>query len=184
MRQEGGARTFWAWLGFDSPADRAHAGQLVMAASSAARQPGFYGSGRVADTFTGRFELMCVFAALVTRRLHAIPEAARLGQAFSNALFSSFDAALREAGEGDLSVAKRMKGLARANLGRVQAYSAALDAGSAPDLAAALSRNVWNEEAAPFAAPLANYVIEVERALAALSPADLAVAERWPAWRG
>jgi cytochrome b pre-mRNA-processing protein 3 len=181
MRQEGGARSVWSLLGLDSPADRAQARLLVAAASGAARQPRLFGPGRVADTFTGRFELVALHAALLMRRTGREPGARRLAQAVANRLFASFDEALREIGEGDLSVAKRMKGLARAYFGRLKAYEAALDAGDRNALESALSRNIWNQDAAPFAAALAAYVEAAELALAASPLAALADAAAWPA---
>jgi cytochrome b pre-mRNA-processing protein 3 len=181
MRQEAGARSFWHLLGIDSPADRAQAIAILAAATAAARQPALYGDGRTPDDFSGRFEQACLHGALALRRLNAEPGGRRLAQAFANRLFSSFDAGLREVGEGDLSVAKRMKSLARAFYGRLGAYSAALDAKDAAGLAATLSRNIWDADDAPFAAPLAAHTLAAEQALAALPVDRLADAAAWPA---
>jgi cytochrome b pre-mRNA-processing protein 3 len=181
MRQEGGARSLWSWLGLDSPADRAQARLLVAAAARAARQPSLFAPGRVADTFSGRFELVAVHAALLMRRTAREPGARRLAQAVANRLFATFDEALREVGEGDLSVAKRMKGLARAYFGRLKAYETALEAGDHGALARALSRNIWDEDAAAFAAPLASYVETADAALRATPLDALANAPAWPA---
>ena len=182
MRQEGGARGFWTWLGLDSPADRVKARPVVSAASRIARQPALYGPGRIDDTFTGRFEAMTLFGSLLQRRMDGEPNAKTLAQAVSNRLFSSFDEALREAGEGDLSVAKRMKSLARAYLGRLQAYDAALAARDKAALTVALSRNIWNADEAAFAPSLASYAGAVDQALAGLSLEDLADPAKWPAF--
>jgi cytochrome b pre-mRNA-processing protein 3 len=182
MRQEAGARSFWHLLGLDSPADKTRAEAIVAVSMAAARQPSLYGEGRTPDSFPGRFEQACLHGALAMRRLNAEPGARRLAQAYANRLFSSFDAALREVGEGDLSVAKRMKGLARAYYGRFEAYSAAMAAKDEAALAGALARNIWDSDAAPFAAPLAAYALKADAALADLPCARLDEAGVWPAF--
>jgi cytochrome b pre-mRNA-processing protein 3 len=164
----------------DAPADRAQARALADAAQSAARRPGLYGEGRVTDDFSGRFEMAALYAIILTRRIGAGREAQRLAQAVSNRIFQSFDEALREAGEGDLSVAKRMKALARAFYGRLQSYERALDAADPAALAAALSRNIWDQDDAPFAAPLAAHIIAVDRALAGADLFAMAAPAAWP----
>lgn len=129
------------------------ADRILAAAMQAARDPEFYGNGRTPDTFDGRFELATAFGVLALLRLKAAPEADRVAQVFTDKLFRLFDAGLREAGVGDLSVARRMKGLASAFYGRMTAYGPALTDDVA--LSEALGRNIWNDPAAPFAPTLA-----------------------------
>jgi cytochrome b pre-mRNA-processing protein 3 len=134
----------------------------------------------VPDTWPGRFELVVLHGVLATRRLNTDPEAHGLAQAVSNRLFSTFDEALREVGEGDLTVAKRMKGLARAFLGRLGAYGAGLDAKDEAALAGAMARNIWNIEESASAGALARYALGVEAALAERALDDLAQVSSWP----
>jgi cytochrome b pre-mRNA-processing protein 3 len=129
------------------------ADRILEAVSQAARAPELFGEDRTPDTLTGRFELMTAFAGVALLRLRASPESEQIAQVFTDRLFRHFDAGLREAGVGDLSVAKRMKALAGAFYGRLGAYDAVLDEPQA--LAAALSRNIWNVDAASFAPVLA-----------------------------
>ncbi len=129
------------------------ADRILFAVSQAARDPDLYGEGRAPDTLTGRFELMTAFAAVALVRLKSAPDADRVSQAFTDRLFRHFDAGLRESGVGDLSVAKRMKALAGAFYGRLGAYGGVFEDAAALD--AALSRNIWNADAAPFAPVLA-----------------------------
>jgi len=70
-------------------------------------QSRLFGEGRIADTLEGRFELMTLHAAWALIRLKRKPSAEALGQTFTDALFSQFDAGLREAAVGDLAVPKR-----------------------------------------------------------------------------
>jgi cytochrome b pre-mRNA-processing protein 3 len=58
-------------------------------------------------------------------------------------MFSDMDVSLREMGVGDLSVGRRMRAMWEAFNGRALAYDAALAAGDAAALEAALMRNVW-----------------------------------------
>ena len=135
---------------------RADAGALHAAVVARARDPQFYEGLAVADTVEGRFEMLCVHAFLVLNRLKGEGEAgAPLGQAMVDTLFLDLDRALREMGVGDLSVAKRMKTLAQAFYGRLEAYEQALAAGGPGSgmLAAAVARNVFADgQPAPDAA--------------------------------
>jgi cytochrome b pre-mRNA-processing protein 3 len=64
---------------------------------------------------------MALFGSLAMIRLQADASATPLAQRFADRLFRLFDAGLREAGVGDLSVPKRIRGLAGAFYGRLQA---------------------------------------------------------------
>lgn len=120
--------------------------RLYLRVAEAARQPAFYRDLQAPDTVEGRFELVTLCTQLAVRRLRALPAPAPdLAQDLVDAVFSHFDAALRELGVGDISVPKRMKTIASAFLGRAKAYEDAL--GDPDALRAALLRNVWNDAA-------------------------------------
>lgn len=139
--------------------DRLHA-EIV----AAARDPAFFTSYGVADTFEGRFEILTLHAWLVLRRLATLPPPApEIAQDLTDTLFRHFDIALREMGIGDTSVPKRMRRLAEAFLGRCGAYDTALRGGS-PALLAALARNVYAGTGDP--SRLAHYVELADAALA------------------
>lgn len=124
----------------------------------------------VPDTFEGRFEILTLNAGLVLRRLSFLPEPGPgLAQSLSNAIFSGFDDALREVGISDVGVAKKMKKLARAFMGRGAAYWDAHAEGEAA-LAAALARNVLGGRGD--GSPLAAYFLRV-RALFDETPLDI-----------
>ncbi len=130
-----------------------------------ARRPVFYADYGVADTVSGRFDLLVLHLALVLRQLREAPEAVRpLGQGLFDAFCRDIDGNLREMGVGDLAVPKEMKRFGEAFYGRAAAYDRAL-AGEA-DLAATLARNVLGGEAHPAAGRLAAYVRQTEGALA------------------
>jgi cytochrome b pre-mRNA-processing protein 3 len=137
--------------------DRLH-GEIV----AAARQRALFTDYAIEDTFEGRFEAVALHAALVLRRLNAMaPPAPDIAQDLTDAFFRHFERALREMGVGDISVPKRMKGLAEAFLGRGGAYDLALREGA--DLAAALARNVYGGRGNP--GRLARYVAAANAAL-------------------
>lgn len=163
------------------PFARSHASRdaetLLERVQAASRQAGLYGPGRVPDTLEGRFEAMTLFSALALIRLRAEPSAASLGQHFTDKLFHSFDAGLREAGVGDLTVPKKMRGLAGRFYGRLEAYAGPVAAGDPGALAEAIARNFGIEGA--FAAELASQALAMAQTQAGEPIAALLGA--WPA---
>ena len=151
--------------------------ELYGAAVAAARKPWFFEALGVPDRLDGRFDLIGLHAALVIRRARrdADPRGAALAQAVFDAMFADMDINLREMGVSDLTVGKRVKRMWEAFHGRAQAYEAALDAGDAGALAAALQRNVWREEGEPGPAAhrLAAHALRTAAALEAQPLPDL-----------
>ncbi|MDB5415608.1 MAG: ubiquinol-cytochrome chaperone [Rubritepida sp.] len=143
---------------------------LYGAAVGMARAPEFYAQRGVPDTAAGRFELVALHTSLLIRRLRMAGDRTgdALAQAVFDAMFSDMDVNLREMGIGDLSVGKRVKMLWEGFHGRSQSYAEALDAGDAPALAEALSRNIWVKEPVPEGAAdsLAQYAIRLDKVLA------------------
>jgi cytochrome b pre-mRNA-processing protein 3 len=144
-----------------------------------ARTPAFYLEGGVPDTVSGRFDLMIVHVFLVARRLMAEggegPPA--MAQDLVDRFFADMDASLRELGVGDLSVPKKIKGMAEAYKGRASAYAAALEAQDDRALSEALGRNLYPDDLTPPAgapAMLAAYMRRGALALAGQDWAELA----------
>ena len=131
---------------------------------AAAREPVLFTEYGIEDSLEGRFEALTLHAALVLRRLNRMqPPAPEMAQDLTDALFHSFDGALREMGVGDTGVPKRMRTIAAAFLGRATAYDLALNSGT-PELAAALARNVYAGRGNPDR--LVRYVETASQALA------------------
>ena len=78
-----------------------------------ARLPAFYGVAAVPDTPTGRFAMVALHGFLVMDRLGQEPEARNFSQELFDLMFADMDRNLREMGVGDLSVGKKVKGLAQ-----------------------------------------------------------------------
>ena len=154
--------------------------RLLEAVTEASRRPGLSPAGRIPDTLQGRLEAMAFFGSLAMIRLRADDGAGPLAQAFADKLFRAFDAGLREKGIGDLAVPKRMQKLAASFYGRLEAYGAGIEAGEGAALAAALSRNVFADEAHAFAPVFAEHVLTVARTQAEASVDALFSASGWP----
>jgi cytochrome b pre-mRNA-processing protein 3 len=139
-----------------------------------ARRPEFYGHAGVPDSLDGRFEMISLHMFLVLNRLKSAEPAIStesLGQALCNAMFADMDASLREMGAGDLGVGGRVKRMASGFMGRVAAYSAAIQA-EGSELAQALRRNVYGTTEVEDATVL-RLAIYVRAATATLARQDL-----------
>jgi cytochrome b pre-mRNA-processing protein 3 len=148
----------------DAP-EIAAAKQLHGGIVNRARSPVFHADFRVPDTIDGRFDLLTLHAFLVLEALRELGEPGdRLGTRLATELFGGFEAGLRELGVSDMGLSKRIKAMADAFYGRVQAYSGAL---SKESMAAALIRNLYRGDATCFraASALAAYVQHVREAL-------------------
>ena len=156
--------------------------RLLETVTASSRQPALFGEGRIPDTLEGRFELMALNASLALIRLRSAEGAERLAQAFTDKLFRLWDAGLREDGVGDLVVPKKMRKLAGAFYGRLDAYAGPLALKDEPALASALGRNVFGDAQHGFAAPLAAHVCAVAAAQADAELDTLFTPEGWPAY--
>lgn len=167
----------WPWAGSRARSD-AH--MLVAAVSGAARQPALFGPGRLPDSMDARLEAVTLFASLAFIRVRREPGAGPLAQHFADALFRHLDAGLREAGVGDLAVPRRMRKIAAAFYGRLEAYASALAAGEPGALEAALVRNMLGEAGAGFAPALAAHAFRLAEIHSGAPLAALFDARAWP----
>ncbi|MBV1702355.1 MAG: ubiquinol-cytochrome c chaperone [Hyphomicrobiales bacterium] len=131
---------------------------------AASRQKAFYLEYGVADSFEGRFEMVAIHSGLLLKHLQSLPAPGKdVAQDLIDAVFESFDTALREIGVSDVSVGKKMKQLAEAFLGRTRALDAALSKDDLMALQTTLSRNALAGEGD--SARLAQYVLQVQAGL-------------------
>ncbi len=136
-----------------------------------ARVPDFYEEFGVADSVEGRFELIVLHLALVTRRLGREDKGAALSRALVDRFGRDMDDNLREMGVSDVTVPKKMKRMFEALYGRSRVYRRALDETGLQALEAALARNVFGgraRERPGAAAQLAAYVRRAARELDAV----------------
>lgn len=154
---------------------------LYAAAVAQARRPGLYTDLAAPDTREGRFELYSLHIILLLDRLKGQgPQAEETAQVLVDRFTRGLDDAFRELGVGDLSVAKRIKKLAEAFLGRARSVDQAFEA--LPDrrtLSALLARTLYDGDDARSAA-LADYLVRSREVLAAQAlDALLAGETRW-----
>ncbi len=130
---------------FSSGPRDAAARRLYVSVVKQARQPEFYLYCGVPDTADGRFDMILLHAFLLLRRTKRDHDrTADLGQAFFDLMFADMDQNLREMGLGDLAVGKRVKGMAAAFYGRIQAYEDGLS-GDDTTLVDSLRRNLYRK---------------------------------------
>ena len=135
------------FLGFTDKSTRSNADALYGRIVLQARKPAFYEEFGVADTIDGRFDLIVLHAFLVLRRLGMGAETTEgLRQELFNAMFMNMDSSLREMGVGDLSVGKKIKKMATAFYGRVEAYEVPMSENDGSGLAEAVARNLFRGE--------------------------------------
>lgn len=152
-----------------SPSDAVFAVYSAIVAQS--RQPRFYAEWGIADTVTGRFDMICLHLVLLFRRLRAEQRgASEFSQAVFDLFFKDMDQSLRELGAGDLAVPKKIQKMGSIFYGLLASLSAALDAGDAAAVEAVLVRNVYGDEPVPQSSLLAAYLLE-QSALLAAQPA-------------
>lgn len=144
---------------------RQQAERLYEAVVCAARLPAIFRDDGAPDTPEGRFEVLTVVMALAMRRLKSLGERA-LSEELVAVFFQNLDDQLREMGVGDLSVGKKIRRLAEAFYGRVQAYDAALQQTDDEALRGALARNVLASDAPAAATGLALRVRQYDQSLA------------------
>jgi len=124
--------------------DQAHL--LYLEITQAARMPEFYIRYGVDDTLDGRFDTLTLLVVLTVRRLQKAGQKGRnLAQEVIDMMFADMDLSLHEIGVSENKVGKKVKTMATAFLGRMNTYSAALDAGDKAALAAALARNLYRD---------------------------------------
>jgi cytochrome b pre-mRNA-processing protein 3 len=104
-------------------------GQAYDGLMKAALAPDFYLAGDVADTFEGRAQMVTLHASLAIRRINTIAgaESAKIAAALNTRVLDGFDAAYREQGVGDSSIARKVRKLAEAHYGLGTVVSTALD---------------------------------------------------------
>ena len=150
--------------------------KLYAAAIEVARRPIFYEQFGVKDSVDGRFDSLSLVVILIMRELkNCGADGKEFSQQLFDSMFADMDLSLREMGAGDIGVSKRVRTMAEAFLGRLDAYVTALDHNDRTALAAALRRNLFRDDAD--ADPLGNGAVDYVFALASeitnLDPDDL-----------
>ena len=139
--------------------------KLYAVAVEVARRPLFYQQFGVQDSVDGRFDSLTLVVILIMRRLQSCGvNGKEISQQLFDSMFADMDLSLREMGAGDIGVSKRVRVMAEAFLGRLDAYVTALDNNDRAALGAALRRNLFRDDTN--ADPLRNGAVDYVFALA------------------
>jgi cytochrome b pre-mRNA-processing protein 3 len=112
----------------------------------ASRRQEFYTEFEVADTFDGRFDMLCLVISIYMQKLSQdIGKTKQFSQNLFDAMFKDIDLTLREMGAGDLGVGKRVKVMSESFMGRLTKYSQSVENKDATMLADTLSRNLYRK---------------------------------------
>lgn len=146
--------------------------RLYQLSLSHSRNPQFFANFGVEDSLDGRFDSLCLSMAVTLNRLAhceaAFQEQAKqLSQQVFDIFCADMDLTLREMGVGDLGVAKRVKAMSEAFLGRLKAYREALEKEDLDSLEEALRRNLYRQKHEGGAKELAQAVYNCVSHLAA-----------------
>ena len=113
----------------------------------ASRRPEFYTEFEVADTFDGRFDMLCLIVSVLIQKLNQESHKTReFSQLLFDIMFKDIDLTLREMGAGDLGVGKRVKIMSESFMGRLTKYSKSLENSDKLLLADTLSRNLYRQD--------------------------------------
>ena len=113
----------------------------------ASRRSEFYTKFEVADTFDGRFDMLCLIISIYMHNLNREPgKTKEFSQILFDVMFKDIDVTLREMGAGDLGVGKRVKIMSENFMGRLIKYSQSLENKNLSLLAKALSRNLYRQD--------------------------------------
>lgn len=161
-------KSFLSFIGLSNKSDNDLYLPVYSAIMAQARKPFLYGKKAAPDTFDGRFDVLVIHIYLVLRRLRQDGLARHgAGQIIFDLFFRDMDQAMREMGVGDLSVGKKVKKMAEAFYGRVNAYDAEIEQNPKAQnaslknddaLADAVARNLYPEEVSDIGPAFAAYM--------------------------
>lgn len=154
--------------------------QLYAAIVAQARQPVFYRELGVADTISGRFELVSMHMFIVLDRLSGkggLDD--EVAQKLVDVMFLDMDDVARETGIGDMGVGPRIKKLARSFRSRLEYYKEAIEGDARGTLPEAIIEIHFKQDKAqmPAANTLAVYVEEGQAGIGGMSLEEMVAAK-------
>ena len=150
--------------------------RLYAASVDLARRPVFYCEFGVKDNVDGRFDVLSLIVILVMRQLkNCGGNGKEMSQKLFDSMFADMDLTLREMGSGDIGVSKRVRIMAEAFMGRLDAYVSAIDSNDRVGLANALQRNLFRSDNSidPIKNGLVDYVFALAAEITNLDADDL-----------
>lgn len=147
---------------------------LYFACVERARAPWFYLHAGIPDEIAGRFELVALHVSIMIHELER-RGFRDYGYGITEIMYKDFDRSLREYGVGDLSVGKKVRGMAEAFFGRAKAYGQAIEGQDDGNWCEALHRNLFRDDdqvKQEHLAIMAQYAVALLAALRSLDDGD------------
>lgn len=158
-------------------AARRDARQIYVKLMAQSRNPAFYGSARVEDSYDGRIDVLTLHIAGILSALNQYGEnGERLGQALFDEMKDDFEIALREEALSDASVKKQITPMIALFYDRVKAYAEALNIEGQDVTLTSVFEESLGEESKAFAPSLARYLSDFDVSLKALPLGEIALA--------
>lgn len=134
------------------------------------RMPQFYEELQIADTVTGRYDMLSLHLFLLSHMLVKMEDtrAKSLNQEIFDAFTDNIDDALRQLGVGDTSVPKRKKRLVARFYGHIEALSPALENADAELLFSEINMRFYDGANDKCAKKLTGYVVAAHDDLQAI----------------
>ncbi len=134
------------------------------------RLQAFYQQLQIADTVTGRYDMLSLHLFLLSNMLSKVEDARAkpLNQEIFDAFTDNIDDALRQLGVGDTSVPKRKKRLVAQFYGHIASLSLALENEEIETLSREVNKRFYDDGNEKCASKLANYLIEARNTLHAI----------------
>lgn len=115
---------------------------LYLAIVARGRALHWYEQGKVADSMDGRFNMITSLLALVLLRMEKQPILAQNAAWLTEIFVQDMDAQMREAGIGDVGIAKDMGKVMGLLGGRIGAFRGLFDGGDPANLRGVITRNM------------------------------------------
>lgn len=140
------------------------------------RNPEFYGSGKVADNYDGRIDLLTLHISVVLEALNKYGEQGqRLSQAIYDVMRDDFEIAMREEGISDTGIKRRIKPMMQLFFTRIKTYVEALQSKS--DMPAIFAQGLLKDANKDFQIKLGVYFTDFSKNLSNKSLGDIALGD-------
>lgn len=141
-----------------------------------ARNPMFFGDGKVPDNYDGRIDLLTLNIAIILNALNNFDQQGeRLSQAIYDVMRDDFEVAMREEGLSDTGIKRRIKPMMQLFFTRIKIYVETLEANS--DFSPIFSVGLVANGDEDFISYLSAYSVEFSQSLASKSLGEIAMAD-------
>jgi len=141
-----------------------------------ARNPMFFGAGKVSDNYDGRIDLLTLHIAVILKALNNFGQhGERLSQAIYDVMRDDFEVAMREEGLSDTGIKRRIKPMMQLFFTRVKTYVEILEAES--NFSLVFSKGLLIDGDKDFATFMNSYTADFSRSIASKSLGEIALTD-------